>query len=166
MKLVRPTCDDKQNIMEYVQEHYDNGEAEIHASNMLTTLDYDKWIEKLEHDSTIGDIEWGYSDTYLVISGDNIVGMVNIRYNPAVEISEMYGHIGYGVRPSERRKGYATKILEKALILTKDKGLSEVILGCYEDNIGSKKTIEANNGKIYKKTMLADKPAVYYKIDL
>jgi predicted acetyltransferase len=59
--------------------------------------------------------------------------------SPALAAS--YGHIGYGVRPGERRKGYATAMLRHALEVCRTKGLSEVILGCYKDNIASVRTI-------------------------
>ena len=53
-----------------------------------------------------------------------------------------YGDIGYSVCPSERRKGYATKMLKYALEVCKELGMKSVILGCYKSNIASSKTIK------------------------
>jgi len=54
------------------------------------------------------------------------------------------GHIGYGIRPSERKKGYATKMLELALALCRQKGMEKVLLTCDKGNIGSAKTMSKN----------------------
>jgi predicted acetyltransferase len=56
------------------------------------------------------------------------------------------GHIGYGIRPSERRKGYANNILSAALEITKEWGLQKVLVVCDKGNIGSEKTIVKNGG--------------------
>lgn len=166
MELREPTLLDRNALLEYVKEHHDNGETSIHASNMLPVMEYEAWIEKLLRDKTVGDKDWGISDTYLAVVDNQVIGLLNIRYTLSPEMAEVYGHIGYGVRPSERRNGYATEILKQALVLSRNRGMKEVILGCYKDNIGSLKTIEANNGVLYKETTMKDKPAVYYKIKL
>lgn len=166
MKLIKPTLLDKEALLEYVKEHHDNGETSIHASNMLTTMSYEKWINKLENDETVGDKVWGISETYLAVEHEKIIGLINIRYTLSQEMAELYGHIGIGVRPNERRKGYGKTMLKQGLILARNNGLNEVILGCYKDNIGSLKSIEANNGVLYKETPMDDKLAVYYKIKL
>ncbi len=68
------------------------------------------------------------------------------RLNPALE--DEGGHIGYGVRPSERQKGYGTLILKLTLEKAKDLGLDKVLLTCDTDNIASAKIIEKNGGKL------------------
>jgi len=76
------------------------------------------------------------------------------------------GHIGYGVRPTERRKGYASEILRLALDECRRMGMKKVMVGCHQDNIGSKKTIEKNNA-VYERDVIAEgKPAFVYWIEL
>ena len=75
---------------------------------------------------------------------------MNIRFNLSNELRELYGDIGYGVRPSERRKGYATQMLEYALSICKEKNLEYAILGCYENNYGSNRTIIKNGGILFR----------------
>lgn len=166
MKLRKPTINDKDKLMDYIQEHHDNGERSISASNMLPMMEYEEWLEKLKKDETVGELEWGISETYILVNDNKVIGMLNIRYNPSDDIAQLYGHIGYGVRPSERRKGMATYMLKEALIKCMEKGLTEVILGCYEDNIGSSKTIVNNGGYLDREDMMEDKVAQYYKIKL
>lgn len=56
------------------------------------------------------------------------------------------GHIGDGVRPSERRKGYGTAIIAKALEECKKLGIDKVLITCDSKNIGSRKAIIKNGG--------------------
>lgn len=74
------------------------------------------------------------------------VGAVNIRHclNEALLLNG--GHIGDGVRPSERRKGYATKMIGLALEKCRILGLDKVLMVCEKTNIGSAKTIKNNGG--------------------
>lgn len=56
------------------------------------------------------------------------------------------GHIGYSVRRSERKKGYATEMLKLALKECEGLGITKVLLTCDKDNIASAKTIIKNEG--------------------
>lgn len=166
MELRKPTLDDELLLMDYIKEHYDNGEYSISASNMLPTMGYKDWINKLKQDEVLGDLDWGVSETYILVDKDIVLGMLNIRYTLTDEMAEIYGHIGYGVRPSMRKRGMASYMLKEALIKCKEKGLSEVILGCYKDNLGSSKTIVKNNGILYREDEMKGKTSEYYKIKL
>ena len=79
--------------------------------------------------------------------------MINIRHCLNDNLRLIGGHIGYSVRHSERRKGYAKKMLKKALSFCKEIGLKKVLITCKEDNVGSEKTILANGG-IYESTVV------------
>lgn len=162
MEYRLPKLEDKEIIINYIKEHYQNGEQEISASNMLTSMKYEKWIEKINNDVNIGDKEWGKSLTYLVLDNDKLIGLLSIRYDLPKHLVDLYGHIGYGVRPRERRKGYALKMLKYALEECKKLGMESVILGCYNDNIGSVKTITNNDGLLIRK----EENRNYYKIKL
>jgi len=98
---------------------------------------------------------------YLCIDEGKLVGLLNIRYEAPEHLAEKYGHIGYGVRPAERRKGYAT-----AISICKAKGLSEVILGCYKDNLASAATIKKNGGILISETENEGRISQYYIIKL
>lgn len=65
------------------------------------------------------------------------------------------GHIGDGVRPSERRKGYATEMIRLALEECKKLGIDRVLMVCYKDNIASAKSI-INNGGILENEIEAE----------
>ncbi|WP_246431837.1 GNAT family N-acetyltransferase [Paenibacillus endophyticus] len=76
-----------------------------------------------------------------------VIGAVNIRHKLNAKLLNCDGHIGYGIRPSERRKGYASILLALTLEITKKMGLNKVLLVCDNGNIASKKTIINNGGQ-------------------
>lgn len=87
------------------------------------------------------------SDTYFAIDENNkLVGAINIRHQLNDYLLKKGGHIGYGVRPSERRKGYATAMLRLALKKCKNLGINKVLITCDKDNPASARTILANGG--------------------
>lgn len=80
------------------------------------------------------------------IAGDDYLGRIDIRHRLTDRLSEYGGHIGYEVRPSARRRGYATAMLAAALPVARELGVDPALLTCDEHNIASRKVIEANGG--------------------
>ena len=151
MKYRLPKYEDFDILKEYVEEHYSNYENTISASNGLTNMNYIEWVDKVNRNSVKADDEWGKYYLYLVFNTkDKLIGLLNVRFDLTDKKKKKYGDIGYGVRPSERRKGYATKMLRYALDVCKEKNMKDVILGCYENNYASNKTIIRNKGVLYK----------------
>lgn len=155
-------------LHEYMQEHYNSGETSVSASLGLSVSDYREWVARMWNNASVGDEEWGKSLTYLCFDEAKLIGLLNIRYDLPKNLSEKYGHIGYGVRPSERRKGYATAMLRHALSICKEKGLTQVILGCYKDNVASAATIQRNGGVLFAENdhYTKDQMSQYYLINL
>ncbi len=168
MNFRLPELFDKDILRDYVQEHHDNGENSISASLGLSSTDFAQWMEKIHRNAEVGDAQWGKSLLYLCFEGEKLVGLLSLRYNLPQSLSEAFGDIGYGVRPTERRKGYATQMLAYALMVCREKGMEQVILGCYKDNRASAKTILKNGGVLlcetdnYKKGRISQ----YYTIAL
>lgn len=77
---------------------------------------------------------------------DAFVGAVNIRHRLNEQLLLNGGHIGDGVRPSERQKGYATKMIALALEECRKLNLDRVLMVCDKQNIGSAKSILKNGG--------------------
>ena len=141
-----PESSDETMLRAYIQEHYDNGETSISASLGLAASGYSEWVEKIQDNVSVGDDEWGRSLLYLCFDEMRLIGLLSIRYELSKVLSEKYGDIGYGVRPSERKKGYATAMLQYALSICKEKGMDQVVLGCYKDNLASVAVIKKNSG--------------------
>lgn len=81
-----------------------------------------------------------------------VVGMIQVRHYFNDYLSKYGGHIGYSVKPSERRKGYATSMLNAVLPYCKEIGLDKILISCIDGNIGSEKAI-LNNGGVYESTV-------------
>ncbi len=92
---------------------------------------------------------WAYED-----ERDLIIGAVSIRHWLNEGLLKNGGHIGDGVRPSERRKGYATKMIALAINECKKLGIEKVLMVCSNKNIGSQKSI-LNNGGILENEIIA-----------
>lgn len=90
-----------------------------------------------------------YKTFLLIRKNDNkIIGTINIRWNLSEEMKKFAGNIGYGIRPTERRKGYNKINLYLGLIEAKKAGLDRVMLDCETKNLASSKTMEALGGKL------------------
>ena len=85
---------------------------------------------------------------------DIFVGAVNIRHYLTEELLLNGGHIGDGIRPSERRKGYATAMIALALREAKKLGITGVLMVCDKDNIASAKSIINNGGVLENEIVL------------
>lgn len=83
------------------------------------------------------------------------VGAVNIRHYLTERLLFDGGHIGDGVRPSERRKGIATEMIGLALEECRNLGMHKVLMVCDKENIGSAKSIQ-NNGGVLENEVVAD----------
>lgn len=144
--LIKPSKAFELAAIDYRREHIACGEDHLHGSSLFDSYDsYDAWLEHLDRVSRAETVpeDWVVSSTFFALrKGDNrIIGMLDIRHELNDFLRNYGGHIGYGVRPSERGKGYATQILQIALDYCHDLGLKRVMLACNKDNIASRKTI-------------------------
>ena len=96
---------------------------------------------------------------YVRVRDGRIVGMIQFRHEFNDFLRNFGGNIGYSVRPDERRKGYATRMLKECLGVCKAFGLERVLVTCIKGNEGSKRTILANGG-VYEKTVFCERDNV------
>lgn len=111
--------------------------------------DYNNWLETLElyRKKETCPHHLSPSDTFFLVNEHSrLLGAISIRHCLNEQLLRLGGHIGYGIRPTERRKGYATAMLKLALEKCRDMGIKQVLITCDKDNVGSAKTIIANNG--------------------
>ena len=94
---------------------------------------------------------------FLVRENDSkIIGMINIRLAMNEKVRNSYGTIGYGIRPTERRKGYNKINLYLGLLECQKRGMKQVMLSCDKINLGSAKTIQHFNGVLEKEYIKED----------
>lgn len=112
--------------------------------------DFPAWVEKLEGFTRGEGVKETFvpnSTYFLLDAADQIVGVVNIRHYLNDRLRLRGGHIGYGVPPSQRGKGYATQMLALALIEARRLGVEDALLTIYPDNEASRKVILNNGGQ-------------------
>lgn len=117
--------------------------------------DFDYYLENLEQkEPKEGKVP---GSVFFLLDEDRkiLLGAVNIRHYLNEYLLREGGHIGDGIRPSERRKGYATKLIGLALLECKKLGIDRVLITCDKDNIGSAKSI-INNGGVLENEIVDD----------
>ena len=103
-----PSLARKEDAIEYIREHHEHN-SNINGSGGLDRYldDYEGWLQNLEDSKQPSKDRVPGLTYFLVRESDNkIIGMANIRLYLNERLREEGGHIGYGIRPSERRKGY------------------------------------------------------------
>lgn len=146
--LIEPSIDYKNEYIEMVTEWESTGDM-VPFVLKFDYSDFNVMIQELINlrDLPREDTSKVNSSTFWLVNYQkNVIGIVNIRHQLNDGLRYRGGHIGYGIRPSERMKGYATEILKLALSKAKELGIERALVTCDKDNIGSAKTIQKNGG--------------------
>ena len=117
---------------------------------------YEEWLDRMNAERA------EKQSFYFLMQGERLLGATSLRHKSA----GINGHIAYGVRPSERRKGYAVKMLAMALPLMKEYGQNPVIVSCAKENLGSAKTIQKNGGILMEEVDDEGELTQIYHIDI
>ena len=162
MRLVFPDITYKEKATEYIKEFYDHG-SEINGSGSLDRFlkesTYEEWLKKVLSDIDIANIPEprvpALTYFYVREDDDRIVGMINIRLALNDFLRKEGGHIGYSIRPTERRKHYATEMLKAGLKVCDTIGIHDVLVSCDKENAASAGVIK-NCGGLLKEEVYSD----------
>lgn len=149
IKLVLPCIIHKQKYLDMIEEWISFGGRLNPAALKNNDASYEKWLGWMEddkHDSTCPPRCVPQTLYFVINSNDELIGAVTIRHYLNEKMLKDGGCVGYGVRPSQRRKGYAKKMLSLAIGKLNEIGIYDILVTCASDNIGSMKTILANGG--------------------
>ena len=151
IELIKPTTQHKELLIDMltewkndiVQNNTNSSPWKIFANDFH---DFEYYIEHL--DTTEEKDGWVPDTTLFCLDKDRniFVGAVNIRHYLNENLLKTGGHIGDGIRPSERRKGYATAMIALALEECKKLGIKDVLMCCGKENVASAKSIVRNGG--------------------
>lgn len=149
MKIVKYNDVSELQYISYISEWEESGEKIIPYSSGRRGRAFTEMLHYWEYEGTDAIRGQGYVPATLYFMTNEkgyIVGAAHHRHELNDDLREYGGHIGYGIRPSERRKGYSTKQLKMMIDMLRKKGYTEIMITCDDDNIGSFKTIEKNGG--------------------
>ena len=172
MILTEPSLEYEKQIASYRKEFLDCESSMDGTGELRKTDDPKVWIRRSGLYKAPDAVPEGLvqATQYRFVREEDrkIVGMIQIRHYLNDYLAQYAGHIGYSVAPSERRKGYATKMLKTVLPICGKLGLGSVLITCNVGNEGSKKVILNNGGK-YDSTVYEPDEGKYverYWIDL
>lgn len=157
--LELPSKERKNDIMDYIKEIIEYNSETNGLGALAMIIAGDSFAVALEKCLNMQNKEYAKSlgkcqaKTFLLIRENDkrIVGTINIRWNLTDYVKKYGGNIGYGIRPTERRKGYNKINLYLGLLEAFKSGLDKVMLVCETNNIASVKTIESLGGVLEKK---------------
>jgi Predicted acetyltransferase len=149
VQLVKPTVLLREEYLDFYQEWIDSGENMVPWVISKDPSNFEEMVQFLldnEKDENLPENRVPDSTYWLVDHQNKVIGAVNIRHRLSEKLLQCGGHIGYGIRPSERRRGHAAMLLKLALEKTKSLGIERVLVVCDERNTASARTILRNGG--------------------
>jgi predicted acetyltransferase len=155
-RLIEPTLEMGKEYNDYIDEWEKTGEKIVPAASRRSACDYKGIFNGWREQATNKAFEQGFVPSslyFLVDENMRIYGALHIRHELNDYLLKHGGHIGYGIRPSERKKGYATKMLSLSLSLAKKLGVKKALVTCDKENKASANTI-INNGGILENEII------------
>jgi predicted acetyltransferase len=154
-----------------VREFLERGEKLVPFPLTFPNEDFPAFLERLSACARGEDLPDGFvphSTYWLVRGGVEVVGVSNLRHRLTNALRCEGGHIGYGVRPTARRQGFANSLLRHTLVRAREMGLQEAWLTCGKGNDASVRTILRNGGLFVSEEFLPSRGEVIqrYRISL
>jgi predicted acetyltransferase len=141
-EMVPPSQKHRDSFLEMVSEFHGLSEDwpyGANSGNRRALDDFDGHVREVEdHAKGLNLPEgWVPCNTFWLLVGQRVVGALSLRHRLNDFLEHEGGHIGYCIRPPDRRKGYMTHFLRMALDKARDLGLSRVLITCDKTNVAS-----------------------------
>ena len=146
--LTRPCWDYKDSyiaaVYEYIEE---NLEPTWHPEILRARFDeFLKVMRQAETEPLAGMVP--ATQYWLIVPGIGYVGDLSLRHCLNDSLRRYGGHIGYTIRPSQRGKGYGKLLCKLGIEAGRQRGIGDILITCDDDNLASRKIIEANGGQL------------------
>ena len=150
MQIIALGSEHETQLAEFTAEFAASGETQIPAYLPNADWTFQETVDGFARQSRGEGLPEGWvpGTTRFLVHEDRILGVFNLRHWLTDGLRLSGGHIGYSVRPSERRKGHGTRLLEAAKALASNKGIERVLVTCNRDNVASARVIETCGGEL------------------
>lgn len=152
LKLRTLLVEDESSFRKAIEEFSREAPTWQFAFGFTEPLVFSEYVKQLEgYSRGFGVPKDFVPNTFFVGVVDRVVvGRLSLRHSLNDFLAKVGGHIGYGVIPSQRNRGYATEMLRQAIPFCVSLGIEKVLVTCDEHNVGSRKMVE-NCGGIFER---------------
>lgn len=146
--LKTPSALYAEQVMQYKEEMLQNGDSFDGCAGLEEVQSFEEWIEFERRLKEKYKESYVPSEVFLAVrKKDNlVVGIIDFRHPLSDFLFHFGGNIGYCIRPSERRKGYAGEMLKLILPVCREFGENRILVTCDKENEASRRTIIKNGG--------------------
>ncbi len=170
IRLIEPQTGWGDELAAYMDEMIRTGRTWMADAVKLVRRDYPAYLQRIRDESPDRDLPPMRAPQrhYWLVHGGRILGTARLRHPLDDKLRQEGGNIGYDVRPSERGKGHATRLLELLLDRARGQGLRSVLLTCNKQNFASRRVIEKNRGVLVGEDVSDEtgKEILRYRIEL
>ena len=149
IRLIEPTQELCEAFGDFTQEFHAAGEKELLPGSGWKNEDNFATFMGRVHDFAQGRNlpgRWVPDSEYWLVCDERIIGVCGIRHRLNDSLRQFGGHLCYSIRPSERNKGYGTKMLKLTLEKVRQLGIHRVLITCPKDNLPAVRVIQKNGG--------------------
>lgn len=168
LRLVAPALIHREEVKKYVSETLELDGKVSGDGSVSRFANYEDWLEyeNIKHSKETTPSNKVPAHTYFFMKDDEIIGLVNIRYELNDTLIKIGGHIGYSIRPKYRNQGFGKLQLQHALIKCKELNIKKVLITCDKNNFASSKVIMACGGILENEIEVNGMIVQRYWIDL